>query len=206
MKKAIFTLEAQPKNIYVKEWLNIEKIIKDGRMVLMLENICQLFYLISIDWMHGSARWAGYPSDSSRRLMAAGVARIFSDATVQGLRLRRRRRLSPPAPSAGRTSGRPGATWPAPMRPADIRRPGPKCACSRLSVIALASGGSLRVRRHVAGRSFRASHRTGVIVKLHILEFFLNALWCEIKSSKIKNLFYIMYILVLLILNQWMDL
>ena len=31
---------------------------------------------------------------------------------TQGLRLRRRRRLSPPAPSAGRRSGRPGATSP----------------------------------------------------------------------------------------------
>ena len=63
-------------------------------------------------WMHRSACWAGYPSDSSRRLTAAGALHISFIATAQGLRLRRRRRLSPPAPSAGRRSGRPGATSP----------------------------------------------------------------------------------------------
>ncbi len=73
----------------------------------------------------------------------AGVARIFSDATAQGLRLRRRRRLSPPAPSASRTSGRPGAAGPAPMRPGDIIRPGPECAHSRPGETVLASGPTL---------------------------------------------------------------
>ncbi len=41
-----------------------------------------------------------------------GATRIISDATDQVLRLRHRRRLSSPAPSAGRTSDRPGAALP----------------------------------------------------------------------------------------------
>jgi hypothetical protein len=113
-------------------------------------------------WMHGSAR-GGYPSDSSQRLTAAGVARFFSNATAQGLRLRRRRRLSPPAPCAGRISGRSGAAWSALMRPADTRRPGPSrdCPVPTPGRARPRIGGSLCVRRHAAGRSLRASHRAG---------------------------------------------
>ena len=36
--------------------------------------------------MHRSARWAGYPSDSSRRLTAAGAWHTFSNAATQGLK------------------------------------------------------------------------------------------------------------------------
>ena len=92
--------------------------------------------------MHRSACWAGYPSDSSRRLTAAGVGRISSDATTQGLRLRRRRRPSPPAPSAGRISGRPGAAGSASVRPADHLRPGPTRSRPRSRLLSPASGGS----------------------------------------------------------------
>ena len=69
----------------------------------------------------------------------------------------RRRRLSPPAPRPGSTSGRPGAAWSAPVRPVGTRRPGPMCSCSRLSVHALASGGPLRDRRRAAGRVLASS-------------------------------------------------
>ena len=37
-------------------------------------------------WMHRSACWAGYPSDSSRRLTAAGALHTSSIATAQGLK------------------------------------------------------------------------------------------------------------------------
>ena len=58
---------------------------------------------------------------------------------------------------AGRTCGRPGAVWPAPLRPAGTRRPGPICTRSRLSTHALASGGPLCDRRHAAGRVLTSS-------------------------------------------------
>ena len=37
-------------------------------------------------WMHRSACWAGYPSDSSRRLTAVGALHTSSIATAQGLK------------------------------------------------------------------------------------------------------------------------
>ena len=37
-------------------------------------------------WMHRSACWAGYPSDSSRRLTAVGASHTSSIATAQGLK------------------------------------------------------------------------------------------------------------------------
>ena len=61
---------------------------------------------------------------------------------VQVLRLRRRRRLSPPAQSAVRTSNLPGAAGLARARPVGIHRLGPAGARPRYGLPSLASGGS----------------------------------------------------------------
>ena len=107
--------------------------------------------------MHRSACWAGYPSDSSRRLTAAGALHTFSNATAQGLKdydyavdvdchLRHR------VPAAVAVDPVPPCR--ARARRSDTRRFGPGVTHPH-GVLASRQWRTSAARRHVTGRAHR---------------------------------------------------